>query len=153
MSFVDLKTCSKCKEEKPTSEFQKDSHKKDGLSSSCSVCRRKTAADYRRRNPEKCKESQRWSQFKKLNYYRNRHKIKGYKVVSTSGDKSKISVRAKTRGLVSRGLLKKEACAYCGSEKSEIHHWDYSKPSDITWFCKTHHALAHSLNYQLTGRK
>ncbi len=36
-----LKQCITCENEKNTSEFRKDAHRKDGLQSSCKICTRK----------------------------------------------------------------------------------------------------------------
>ena len=38
--------------------------------------------------------------------------------------------------------LTKRCCEKCGSEKSESHHEDYSKPLEIIWLCKKHHGEA-----------
>ena len=35
-----MKTCSKCGDDKPLSEFHKDKHTKDGYTSSCISCRK-----------------------------------------------------------------------------------------------------------------
>jgi len=44
-----MKTCTKCGEMKPLSEFYKDKHSKDGLTSWCKAC----AREYRIANREK----------------------------------------------------------------------------------------------------
>jgi len=31
---------------------------------------------------------------------------------------------------------------FCGEEKVQAHHKDYSKPLDVEWVCKIHHTLA-----------
>jgi hypothetical protein len=41
------------------------------------------------------------------------------------------------------GKIKRQACEICGSEKSEGHHRDYSRPLDVTWLCKKHHVEEH----------
>jgi predicted GIY-YIG superfamily endonuclease len=48
-----MKTCSKCKEEKPFSEFFKDRSRKDGLYYYCKVCRAEIAKSYYKKNKEK----------------------------------------------------------------------------------------------------
>jgi len=52
---VILKTCSKCKERKPHSEFNKNDRNKDGLRCMCRECQRQ----YRKENTEKFKQYQR----------------------------------------------------------------------------------------------
>lgn len=46
---MEKKRCSKCGEEKPLSEFNKDRNSKDGLSTQCSACKRCTIYAYRAR--------------------------------------------------------------------------------------------------------
>jgi hypothetical protein len=64
--------CSKCKVEKPLSEFHKDRRKKLGIRSSCKVCHNKTAGSYRGRNRDLLNEKQR------LYSYENKEQIKEY---------------------------------------------------------------------------
>ena len=55
-SFVQTKTCTKCGETKPNSEFNKHASRKDGLADRCRECRRIEGAEYRKKNPNKNKE-------------------------------------------------------------------------------------------------
>ena len=52
------KVCSKCKEEKVLSEFNKDRTKQDGLNSCCKVCHRKADKAWRENNADKVKQYQ-----------------------------------------------------------------------------------------------
>tara|TARA_R100001510_G_C7580348_1_gene153575 strand:+ start:79 stop:801 length:723 start_codon:yes stop_codon:yes gene_type:complete len=49
------KVCSKCKDEKPITEFNKDKGNKDGHRSNCKVCRRKSQKKHYEDNREKIK--------------------------------------------------------------------------------------------------
>lgn len=49
------KTCSKCKNTKPLSEFNTDKFKKSGFTSQCKACRSESSAKWRKNNPEKVK--------------------------------------------------------------------------------------------------
>jgi hypothetical protein len=51
-----MKKCSKCKIEKPLSEFHKDKQKKDGFSPQCKNCRNKSSKSYKENNLLKVKE-------------------------------------------------------------------------------------------------
>ncbi len=42
-----------------------------------------------------------------------------------------------------RGKLIRQPCEMCGSEESQMHHSDYSKPLDVRWFCRVHHLNLH----------
>lgn len=42
------------------------------------------------------------------------------------------------------GTLQRQPC-HCGDEASEAHHEDYSKPLEVIWLCKKHHAEADKL--------
>lgn len=57
--------------------------------------------------------------------------------------KIKANVRVKLREAVKAGKVKKLPCRVCGDVKSEGHHEDYSKPFDVIWLCKVHHAEVH----------
>jgi hypothetical protein len=54
-----VKTCSKCGLSKPYSEFYRDLHHRDGLSSACKPCMRRQAVAWQQANPEKAREQKR----------------------------------------------------------------------------------------------
>lgn len=51
-----IKRCTKCKSDKPETEFYKWKLGKDGLRSHCKQCHRESASSYYKRNTEKCLE-------------------------------------------------------------------------------------------------
>lgn len=53
---MEYKTCTKCREHKPLTEFHKAKRTKDGHQYSCKVCKSKMAKDDRETNPDKYKE-------------------------------------------------------------------------------------------------
>lgn len=56
-----MKTCTKCKETKPLTDFTKDSRSKDGLNGWCRVCTRANSKRTSERNPEAAKiRSAKW---------------------------------------------------------------------------------------------
>ena len=58
-----MKTCYKCKEDKPFEMFHKSKTIKDGFASYCKPCKKAQDAQYRKDNPEKVAESQKkWAQ-------------------------------------------------------------------------------------------
>lgn len=49
-----MKKCSRCKEEKPKSDFHKRGNSKDGLMDCCKICQKERAAENdKKRNEEK----------------------------------------------------------------------------------------------------
>jgi hypothetical protein len=50
------------------------------------------------------------------------------------------NARYATRRAVRIGTLAQLACEKCGNFLSEAHHVDYSKPLEVIWLCKKHHA-------------
>lgn len=54
---MEMKTCTKCKQAKPTTEFWADSGRPDGLFSWCKECNREKARQWKARNREKVKAS------------------------------------------------------------------------------------------------
>jgi hypothetical protein len=55
----------------------------------------------------------------------------------------KLAARWAVHNAVKRGSLKRQPCIVCSSGEAEAHHSDYSKPLDVDWLCRKHHALWH----------
>lgn len=53
------KVCSRCKEEKSISDFNKDRSRKDGIRGTCRACAKEKRRKYREENREKAREYQR----------------------------------------------------------------------------------------------
>jgi hypothetical protein len=49
----------------------------------------------------------------------------------------------KANNALRNGKLKKKACEICGNKHVEMHHQDYSKPLEVMWLCRKHHAEIH----------
>lgn len=58
--------------------------------------------------------------------------------------REKDTARRKFRKAVMRGILSKHPCAICGKIEAEGHHADYSKPLEVVWLCRKHHADLHA---------
>ena len=71
---METKVCTKCKEEKNVCDFYLDRQKKNGLSSDCKVCRKKSVKNYGEKNPNKIKQSKQKEYLKNIEKYRTRNK-------------------------------------------------------------------------------
>ena len=124
------KRCWKCDTFKPISEFRKDRTKMHGISGCCKPCHAERSQEYYRNNREMCRANRR--EYSKV-YDKKR------------GPERKIMSRAHAavRWAIKVGKLKRLPCEICASEPSEAHHDDYSKPLDVRWLCRSHHAELH----------
>lgn len=102
------KTCTKCGETKPTTEFHKQSDGRDGLRCDCKSCRKAWGKAWREANPERIKAQ-------KKAYYK-----------TPAGKFSEYKGQAKKRGIPFlmefqqfEGLWQKP-CYYCGAEIKTI---------------------------------
>ena len=58
-------------------------------------------------------------------------------------NKNKVLVHKKVAQAIKSGLLKKQSCKFCGSNKVDGHHSDYLKPLEVMWLCRLHHKEEH----------
>ena len=80
-----------------------------------------------------------WCQTCDLIYWWRKEQYKG-----DSDYADKIKTRALTRSYIRSGKLIRQPCEVCGTnEKVEAHHDDYTKPLEVRWLCKKHHAEHH----------
>lgn len=165
----ELKSCTKCHQQKDLSEFRKHSGRKDGLSTQCRMCASAANREHYQRNKEshreRCKEYQQENAGKiairrRANYRANPDLYKKMQIKYNQSPKGKLNairgmkaqqernaekvrVRRITRTAINNGTLKRLPCEVCGDPKSDAHHEDYSKPLDVKWLCRKHHFIAH----------
>ena len=116
------KTCGKCKKSLPVDLFVKDRTQRDGLNAKCKSCKRAQLAAWRKGKPHYFGNSS--------NEYKARNPEK------------RRAHRAVEKALL-RGEIVRQPCSICGNTKADAHHDDYSKPLDVIWFCRLHHAEHH----------
>ncbi len=58
-------------------------------------------------------------------------------------ERLKALVRRKTRSAIEAGFLVRKICEKCGAIKTDAHHDDYTKPLEVRWLCRPHHADHH----------
>lgn len=148
-----VKTCKKCSQSKPISDFYPHPQMRDGHLNMCKEC--------------SIAETMRWKAIKSADpewiekeAQRHRDKARRYR---ESGRHPNLTGAAKTEvirkyrkkypekalahtavnGALRKGVLHKLPCMVCGCPKSEAHHDDYSKPLDVIWLCPAHHAERH----------
>jgi hypothetical protein len=56
----------------------------------------------------------------------------------------KNACRVAFRNADRRGDVRRKPCFVCGAKKVEAHHWDYTKPMDVFWLCRSHHVAVHN---------
>jgi hypothetical protein len=119
-------TCRKCIRREKLREYRAQNPEKHRASNR--VWRERNAEKvredkrrWRRENPDRVRESNRnWAQ-------QNPEKRRAHSHVA-------YAVRA--------GLIERQPCEVCGGA-SDAHHDDYSKPLEVRWLCRQHHADTH----------
>ncbi len=133
---VKEKQCGMCGEQKPISDFHRYipylRYFRD-----CKKCLHEKARLSKLRNYDPVKQ-----RIKTLN-----RKLSGKSLESAKRMVEKYPEKYKARYMfrhaVNKGVIKKEPCRECGDIKVEGHHPDYSKPLEVIWLCKKHHAIIH----------
>lgn len=148
------KTCFKCQESKPLSEFYRHSRMGDGHLNKCKECTKKDVSNNR---------------INKIEYYRSFDKRRAsnpnrvlarniYRKTEAGKDAFKRAhknwaikhpERKKASQIVANAVrdkkLTKQPCFICGHEKVEAHHPVYSMPLDVVWLCVRHHKMTHAM--------
>ena len=148
-----MKVCYLCGRNLSEGNFHKKSSAKDGLMPMCKPCNcarmhrhfmlnKTTSLASRKDWYEKHRE--RVTLLKKNWRNKNKHS-QLYRL--------KRWCRTTLQRAVKNGTLLRGHCQYprCENENATAHHWDYSKPLIVTWFCRKHHAIADRVYKLLTN--
>lgn len=119
------KSCSKCRQPLPISQFHKSKSTGDGLSSVCKSCKYKDNKAYYSSKAGKAAVSGQT----KRKWIRTKQRVRCRNTVNLA---------------LAANKLEKKPCSVCGTTNLiEAHHEDYSKPFEIIWLCKRHHMEVH----------
>lgn len=135
-----MKTCFKCLQSLPLEAFYKHSAMGDGHLGKCKECTKKDAKAHRLAKIDQIRAYDRLRSSQP-------HRKALAKVVHARWKREHPERRAANVAVgnaIRDGHLKKQLCWVCGG-KGEAHHPDYSRPLDVVWLCRIHHAEAHAL--------
>jgi len=151
----DTKICVSCEKEKELhSGFYSHAKMADGYLNHCKECVKSRVKLHRAENDHV-------REYDRYRYYNNEERKKYSKTQSKQWvieNKDLALQRNKewikrnpekhnAHNIVNRALrskkLIKTPCVVCGNLRSEAHHEDYSKPLEVIWLCRTHHAERH----------
>jgi len=137
--MVRSKECFKCNTVKPLDEFYKHSMMADGHLNKCKECTKSDVSKHRSINIERIRE-----------YDKRRAELperKRHNAVVSKAWRAEDARRHRAHSRVSRairsGVLKREPCCRCGSEKTLAHHEDYDKALEVMWLCQPCHKQRH----------
>lgn len=87
---------------------------------------------------------------KKLQEYKRKYNAKWRKEHGYPSEKKykqlypeKLRAHQAVYHAIQSGKLEKKPCQFCGSEKSQAHHDDYTKPLQVRFLCALHHTAWH----------
>lgn len=124
--IMDKKRCYLCGEEKAIMEFRREPKNKDGFGAYCKKCRwKRHSKGYRLCKKEIAADSQR----RKRKIWASKHP-------------GQWNIYQMVHRAIERGEIEKPGqCSNCGitGVLIEGHHYDYSKPFDLTWLCHACH--------------
>lgn len=148
-----MKTCFKCSQELPLSEFYVHKQMADGHLNKCKDCTRKDTAD----RVSVLSKDPLWLDGE-MERHRNksrRYREEGRAIPLSPEKKREVNskynhrfpekhiARRAVRIAVKSGNLIPMPCVKCGDVDAEGHHEDYSKPLDVIWLCPKHHSERH----------
>lgn len=146
------KRCNDCGIEKPLSGFSPTGNPGGGYRSYCKACAVKRTAGWSRRNPEKFRAGKRdrWARHKDRINAERRAKRAEARAAREEEKRRGVPRRvlanraqARVAYALKAGILIREPCEVCGSERVHAHHPDYSRPLDVAWLCARHHRARH----------
>jgi hypothetical protein len=153
----DMKECRHCHVVKSLDEFYKQSSGNVGVTAYCILCSKIRATEWRLKNPEKNKELKKRQRAKENSKEKHREALRRNRVndperykeinrkwIEKNQDRVKLANDAgnKLRNAIRAGkIVRPTKCEHCEAENVPIEgaHYDYSKPFDVKWLCRSCH--------------
>lgn len=128
-----MKTCFRCGQTKPLTEFYEHPRMADGRLNKCKECARRDVRARRSETIEARREYDR-RRFQEQPQRRDRRLL----------EPEKVHARRAVTEALKRGTLTRQPCEGCGStERVQGHHDDYAKQLDVRWLCTRCHGIEH----------
>jgi len=147
-----MKSCFKCGESKPLTDFYKHPKMADGHLGKCKTCTKRDVREHRAANIERCRA---YDRMRGLTEKRKRmaseyaktpagiaSSRKAKDAWAARNPEKKAATTAVGNAVRDRRLFK-EPCEACGNKKAQAHHDDYLKPLSVRWLCSACHSLHH----------
>lgn len=100
---------------------------------------RKLKLQWQVNNPEKVNaKNRKW-------YLKNVKKLKEKSHQWRLENPEKALAQSITNKAKQKGIIVTHPCEVCGSLKTEAHHYNYGKPLEVYFYCKSHHVKANKL--------
>lgn len=158
------KTCNVCKENKSIGNFYKQKAGLYGRTGECKSCRKLRSIKWAKENKEKKREYEKkrsllvdrkeehkiWRE-KNPNYFKEYYnQNKDIRLKCNKRYLENNPNRSKTYAIYRKAIrdkliIKSDQCQICGMSNIKIHghHFDYSKPLQVTWLCIKCHKDVH----------
>jgi len=132
-----MKSCFKCGDEKPFSEFYRHKKMSDGYLNKCKECTKKAVRQHRRENESVREYDRRRYREDPNRRAKSQEYVKKWRRENPERYKAHLAVNNAIRD----GRLRPLPCEVCfNTHDLHAHHEDYSKPLDVKWLCaKCHH--------------
>lgn len=146
---------NECKKHGIEMAWRNDASRKAGRRLHCAECDCASSRRYCAAHPDKKRESnRRWA---KANPDKKRENSRRWDAENPDKKREnnrrwdaenpeKVKAHIAVERAVRSGVLVRQPCEECGSEKVDAHHWSY-KPEhrlDVHWMCRRHHTQFHA---------
>lgn len=133
------KTCFKCGETKPLSDFYRHKAMSDGHLGKCKECAKHDARNHRSANLERVRA---YDRTRSKQPHRRAHIARNAAKWRRANPKG-YRAHGAVNNAIRTGTLTREPCEVCGAREVHAHHDDYNKPLDVRWLCVRCHAGHH----------
>lgn len=133
-----MKTCSRCRQDKPAEDFHRDNSRPDGLQRTCKPCKTVEARERYRADPAAYAAKQRaWSSA-------NPDAVRAIRA-RQERDPAHVAARRLVHEEIRTGrMVRPVECEQCKTARpTHAHHEDYSRPLDVMFLCEPCHLAVH----------
>jgi hypothetical protein len=153
----EAKPCRVCLVVKPLSDFYAHPSAGDLRMNKCKECHKKAVQENYRANLDQYREYEKSRAMLphrvelRAAYQKTeagKAAVRRAHEASNSRYPERRQARILTGNAIRDGKIARLPCEVCGNVKAEAHHDDYSKPLDVRWLCRKHHAEHHRMQDQ-----